>query len=211
MLEYKTLIETYYKEWKLPKLYAQLLNITPNYLNSICKEVYNQSANEFIKDRVILEAKRLLSHSDESVTQIAYELGYEDNSHFGKYFKSVVHVSPEKFRPKLSKKSTPMNYQLKNILVPTDFSACANNALRVAIGMAKRHNATIHLLHVVETAYIGVAADPLLIVNPSYTDFIKNANKNLEAQKEKISNLFDIPIKTIAQQGNITYQGSSVY
>lgn len=42
-----------------------------------------------------------------------------------------------------------MNYQIKNILVPIDFSEPVNNALEVAIAMANRHNADIHLLHVV--------------------------------------------------------------
>lgn len=96
--EFKAYIEQYYKEWKLPKLYAQLMNITPNYLNSICKEVQNKSATELIKDRIILEAKRLLIHTDDTVTQIAYELGFEDNSHFGKYFKSALNITPDQYR-----------------------------------------------------------------------------------------------------------------
>jgi len=95
---YHTLINEYYKEWKLPKLYAQMLFITPNHLNSLCKKVVGTNATELIKDRVILEAKRLLTHTTMTVTQIAYELGFEDNSHFGKYFKSVVNETPEKFR-----------------------------------------------------------------------------------------------------------------
>jgi AraC-like DNA-binding protein len=95
---YHTLINEYYKEWKLPKLYAQMLFITPNRLNGLCKEAVGTNATELIKDRVILEAKRLLTHTTMTVTQIAYELGFEDNSHFGKYFKSVVNETPEKFR-----------------------------------------------------------------------------------------------------------------
>ncbi|MEJ7736378.1 MAG: helix-turn-helix transcriptional regulator [Chitinophagaceae bacterium] len=95
---YQNLINEYYKEWKLPKLYAQMLFITPNHLNSLCKKVVGTNATELIKDRVILEAKRLLTHTTMTVTQIAYELGFEDNSHFGKYFKSVVNETPEKFR-----------------------------------------------------------------------------------------------------------------
>jgi AraC-like DNA-binding protein len=98
MDNYHNLINEYYKEWKLPKLYAQMLFITPNRLNAICKEVAGINATEFIKRRVILEAKRLLTHTAMTVTQIAYELGFEDNSHFGKYFKSVINETPEKFR-----------------------------------------------------------------------------------------------------------------
>ncbi len=95
---YHDLINEYYKEWKLPKLYAQMLFITPNHLNTICNEVAGKNATVLIKRRVILEAKRLLTHTTMTVTQIAYELGFEDNSHFGKYFKSEVAETPEKFR-----------------------------------------------------------------------------------------------------------------
>ncbi len=98
MDNYHNLINEYYKEWKLPKLYAQMLFITPNRLNAICKQVAGINATEFIKRRVILEAKRLLTHTTMTVTQIAYELGFEDNSHFGKYFKSIINETPEKFR-----------------------------------------------------------------------------------------------------------------
>ena len=52
-----------------------------------------------------------------------------------------------------------MTYQIENILVPTDFSETANNAIRVAIGMAIRQKANIHLLQVVESAYIGNTTD----------------------------------------------------
>ncbi len=95
---YKSLIGQYYKEWKLPKYYTQLLFVTPNYLNSICNEVEGVSATQLIQQRVVLEAKRLLSHTDLTATQIAYELGFEDNSHFGKYFKNVTGFSPDGFR-----------------------------------------------------------------------------------------------------------------
>ncbi|MEO6672682.1 MAG: helix-turn-helix transcriptional regulator [Ginsengibacter sp.] len=101
---YQNLINEYYKEWKLPKLYAQMLFITPNHLNSLCKNVVGTSASKLIKDRVILEAKRLLTHTAMSATQVAFELGFEDNSHFGKYFKSVVDATPEKFRIQFNNK-----------------------------------------------------------------------------------------------------------
>lgn len=101
---YHDLINEYYKDWKLPKLYAQMLFITPNHLNAICKEVAGKNATEIIKRRVLLEAKRLLTHTTMTVTQIAYELGFEDNSHFGKYFKSEINETPEKFRTNFNNK-----------------------------------------------------------------------------------------------------------
>lgn len=96
--DYKNLIQDKYKTFKSPKEYALLLHITPNYLNTVAKSVTGISAGEHIKQRVILEARRLLLHTDLTVTQISYELGFKDKSHFGKYFKSVENISPQKFR-----------------------------------------------------------------------------------------------------------------
>ena len=96
--DYKNLIQDKYKILKSPKEYASLLNITPNYLNTIAKSATGTSAGEHIKQRVILEARRLLVHTDLTVTQISYELGFKDKSHFGKYFKSAEQISPQQFR-----------------------------------------------------------------------------------------------------------------
>ena len=97
-MDYKNLIQKKYKTSKSPRDYALHLHVTPNYLNSVIKSVTGTSAGEHIKQRVILEAKRLLTHTDLTVTQISYELGFKDKSHFGKYFKTAEKVSPLKYR-----------------------------------------------------------------------------------------------------------------
>jgi len=95
---FKLLIEKNYKQFKLPKEYASLLYITPNYLNALCNDVLGISAGEMIRNRVILEAKRLLVNLDLPVANIAYELNFADNSYFSKFFKKHVGVTPEEFR-----------------------------------------------------------------------------------------------------------------
>ena len=65
---------------------------------SICKDIYDRTVSEIIQERVILEAKRLLAHSGMSVSEIAYKLGFNDNSYFGRYFKKAVGIPPERFR-----------------------------------------------------------------------------------------------------------------
>ncbi len=95
---FSSLVEKHYKELKITSKYAEKLNLTPNYLNALIKENMDISAGEMIKNRVILEAKRLLLHTTLSVTQISYELGFNDNSHFGKYFKSSTKYSPQQYR-----------------------------------------------------------------------------------------------------------------
>ena len=92
------LINHEYKTKKTPSDYASILNITANYLNSISKEISGQPSGFWIKKRVILEAKRLLTHSNGNILEISSMLGFEDNSYFCKYFKKIVGQSPEKFR-----------------------------------------------------------------------------------------------------------------
>lgn len=92
------LIELNFRSLRLPKEYAALLYITPNHLNALCKELLGQPAGELIRDRVILEAKRLLVIKDYSVAEIAYELNFNDNSYFTKFFKKVVGITPDEFR-----------------------------------------------------------------------------------------------------------------
>lgn len=98
------LIELNYKNLRLPKDYASLLYITPNHLNALCKELLGQSAGELIRNRVLLEAKRLLVIRDYSIAEIAYDLNFNDNSYFTKFFKKIEGITPEEFRKNSIKK-----------------------------------------------------------------------------------------------------------
>lgn len=98
VIEFKKRVNKNFREWKSTRDYAQLLSVTPNYLNILVKEFTGKPAGEIIRQRVILEAKRLLSHTDLSVRQISLELGFTDNSHFGKYFKKAAGITPDNFR-----------------------------------------------------------------------------------------------------------------
>ncbi len=100
---FEKLIEKKFKEKKLPKEYANLLFVTPNHLNTVCKKVKGVSAGEFIRNRILLEAKRLLINSDLSISQIAYDLNFKDNSYFSRFFKKYASQTPEAFRLKSNK------------------------------------------------------------------------------------------------------------
>ncbi|EHQ24545.1 AraC family transcriptional regulator [Mucilaginibacter paludis] len=95
---FQKLVEKSFSELKLPKDYAEILYITPNHLNAICKDMLGVPAGEVIRNRVILEAKRLLINRDQSVTSIAYGLNFADNSYFTKFFKKHTGLTPEDFR-----------------------------------------------------------------------------------------------------------------
>ncbi len=95
---FQELIEGNFLTLKTPKQYAEKMNVTPNYLNTLCKKKSGKSAGELIRQRVLLEAKRLLAHTKLTVSEISFKLGFEDNSYFGRFFKKYIGVTPETFR-----------------------------------------------------------------------------------------------------------------
>jgi AraC family transcriptional regulator, transcriptional activator of pobA len=98
---FQQLIEKHYRSIRLPKQYADLLYITPNHLNALCNDMLGKSAGDVIRDRVLLEAKRLLTNADMSITQIGYELNFPDNSYFNRFFKKYAGMTPDEFRKKM--------------------------------------------------------------------------------------------------------------
>ena len=95
---FQKLIVSNYKRLKLPKEYAELLYITPNHLNALCKDIIGQSAGEVIREHILLEAKRLLINKDLSIAEISNQLNYSDQSYFIKLFKKHEGITPERFR-----------------------------------------------------------------------------------------------------------------
>ena len=95
---FQTLIDKHFRTIKLPKEYADLLYVTPNHLNALCQDLVGKTAGDLIRDRVLLEAKRLLTNADITVTEIAYDLNFQDNSYFNRFFKKNVGVTPDEFR-----------------------------------------------------------------------------------------------------------------
>lgn len=100
---FQQLIEQHYTGMRLPKDYADMLFVTPNHLNALCKEYLGVPAGEVIRNRVLLEAKRLLVATDKPVAAIAAQLGFNDSSYFTKFFKKSVCVTPEEFRRETDK------------------------------------------------------------------------------------------------------------
>ena len=92
------LLDQHFKELHLPKEYAELLFVTPNHLNAVCKEYMGLQAGEVIRNRILLEAKRLLILPDWTISQVSYELNFNDNSYFTKFFKKIAGITPEEFR-----------------------------------------------------------------------------------------------------------------
>lgn len=77
---------------------ADMLNVSPNYLSVLLKTLTGQSTQQHIHDKLIEKAKDKLSTTSLSVSEIAYELGFEHSQSFSKLFKSKTNLSPLEFR-----------------------------------------------------------------------------------------------------------------
>lgn len=78
--------------------YASQLNVTPRQLTRILQTVLGKTTKQVIEERLILEAKRYLTHTNASVKEISYLLGYKDPSYFSKVFKRATDVVPQTYR-----------------------------------------------------------------------------------------------------------------
>lgn len=87
-----------YRKERQVGFYAKQLNLTPKYLSTLIKEHTGKTANEWIDEYVILDAKALLRSSTLTIQQISDELNFTEQSSFGKYFKAHEGVSPKEYR-----------------------------------------------------------------------------------------------------------------
>ena len=92
------LLEEQFSQTHAVQDYAQALNITPRQLSDITHRFVGRTAKHLIEDRLMLEAKRLLTFTNLSVKEIAYALGYGDPSHFSKIFKKKAGTTPQTYK-----------------------------------------------------------------------------------------------------------------
>ncbi|WP_317207297.1 helix-turn-helix domain-containing protein [Chryseobacterium gwangjuense] len=96
--QFLALVEAHISTHKQVPQYADLLHLSSYQLSAITKSLLNKTPSEIINDSIILEAKRQLLATSNQVSQIAYNLGYEDPSYFTRFFKKQTTVSPEIYR-----------------------------------------------------------------------------------------------------------------
>lgn len=96
--KYLSKIEESYTELHEVAAYAELLNISAGHLSELVKQQSGKPAIAHIHERLILEAKRLLLHSEQSIKEIAFGLGFEDASYFNRFFKRITTRTPVEYR-----------------------------------------------------------------------------------------------------------------
>lgn len=95
---FRVLIEKYFIVNHKPSEYAELMHITTGYLNELVNEVTGKSSTDLINERLILEAKRILFHSNKTISEIATTLNFEDPAYFTRFFKNQTGLSPKEYR-----------------------------------------------------------------------------------------------------------------
>ncbi|MDO8999717.1 MAG: helix-turn-helix transcriptional regulator [Bacteroidota bacterium] len=96
----ENLIDLNFKTIKYATDYANLMAISEKHLNRISKTCLNKTTTDIITDRIILEAKRILTHTSASISEISEDLGYLDHSYFARLFKKKTGKTPLEFRKK---------------------------------------------------------------------------------------------------------------
>lgn len=94
----KDAIELHFKTKHAPSHYAELLNISAKALAKLSKAHFNKTLTDLISERIIIEAKRELYLTNKAVKEIAYELGYDDEHYFSRFFKTNADISPQGYR-----------------------------------------------------------------------------------------------------------------
>ncbi|RBL90659.1 helix-turn-helix domain-containing protein [Chitinophaga flava] len=98
MEAFRQLLDQHYRSLHKPADYASMLAISPNHLSKRCKGYFGKSPSQLIQDRLVLEAKKQLHLTRKSIKEIAYELQFEDEFYFSRFFKKMTKVSPRTFR-----------------------------------------------------------------------------------------------------------------
>ena len=91
-------VDKYFKENRKVEFYAQLIGISPKHLAHIVKKTTGKYPSEWLESYVVLESKKLLRSTDESVQNISYDLHFATPSHFVKFFKAKTGMTPKEFR-----------------------------------------------------------------------------------------------------------------
>lgn len=101
--QFKELILSDYSKLDTISHYANKLNVREEKLNETCKKILGISSKQYLLNLKITEAKRLLIYSDCNISEITYQIGFEDSSYFARIFKKKTGLSPSAFLKKYRK------------------------------------------------------------------------------------------------------------
>lgn len=92
------LIQEHYKDEREAGFYARQIGLTSKRINEILRERMGTTISQLLYHLLLIEAKRELFHQERSIKEIAYELGFSEQSYFARFFKKHTGITPEQFR-----------------------------------------------------------------------------------------------------------------
>lgn len=102
--QFKSLLDTHFKEKTQVAQYAEMLHVTPGHLNDVIKTTVGKTAKQIIDEKRIMEAKRLLFWADYNLKEIAGLLSFEDDAYFNRFFKKHTGYTPFAFQRTIREK-----------------------------------------------------------------------------------------------------------
>ncbi|MCF2875813.1 MULTISPECIES: helix-turn-helix domain-containing protein [unclassified Tenacibaculum] len=96
--KFTNLINNCFLQEKNVVFYADQLNVSANYLNQIIKKQTGKTAKSFIQQKVLSEAQKMLVYTTLDISEIAYQLGFDEPTHFSRFFKSKTKITPKSYR-----------------------------------------------------------------------------------------------------------------
>jgi AraC family transcriptional activator of pobA len=94
----RRLVEDHFRRERYIAFYAARLAMTPDRLNDHVKRAIGVTAGHLIRQRMLTEAKRQLVFTNQAITEISYDLGFSDPSHFARFFRKNTGMTPQGFR-----------------------------------------------------------------------------------------------------------------
>ncbi|HEV3183957.1 MAG TPA: helix-turn-helix domain-containing protein [Xanthobacteraceae bacterium] len=94
----RRLIEDHFRRERYIAFYAERLAMTPDRLNDHIKRAIGVTAGHLIRQRMLTEAKRQLVFTNQAITEVSYDLGFSDPSHFARFFRKNTGMTPQGFR-----------------------------------------------------------------------------------------------------------------
>jgi AraC family transcriptional activator of pobA len=94
----RRLVEDHFRRERYIGFYAERLAMTPDRLNDHVKRAIGVTAGHLIRQRMLTESKRQLVFTNQAITEISYDLGFSDPSHFARFFRKNTGMTPQGFR-----------------------------------------------------------------------------------------------------------------
>lgn len=96
--DFSLLVEQNYKTMHSVTEYANRLGLSPKSITKNFQKLGTKTPSDFIKNRIVLEAKRMLIYTDKTVKEIAFDLGFNDPAYFTRFFTKAISKSPLQFK-----------------------------------------------------------------------------------------------------------------